>query len=80
MVLFSKEVPCAIVIGEVLMPRKPDKPLVNVLMTPEELAELDEWRHNNRFAARSEAMRWLLKAGMRRMPKVSPEERQAVSA
>ena len=62
------------------MPKKEGKPLINILMTPEELAELDEWRFNNRFAARSEAMRWLLKAGMRKMPTVSPEERRAVSA
>lgn len=60
--------------------RKPRKPLVNILMTPEELAELDEWRFHNRFPARSQAMLWLMKTKMRETPTVPPEERQAVSA
>lgn len=62
------------------MPRKEGKPLVNILMTPEELRELDTWRFRNEFAARSEAMRWLMKKAMREAPKITEEERAAISA
>lgn len=62
------------------MPRTPGKPLVNILMSPEELKELDEWRFANQFPARSEAMRWLMKTAMRTVPKISPEEREKLSA
>jgi metal-responsive CopG/Arc/MetJ family transcriptional regulator len=62
------------------MPRDPNKPLVNIQMSPEDLRELDTWRFRNEFAARSEAMRWLMKKAMREAPKISPEEKQAISA
>lgn len=55
-------------------------PLVNILMAPEELEALDEWRFHNRFATRAEAMRWLMTMGMRAKPTLSPEERRPVSA
>lgn len=56
------------------------KPLINILMAPEELEALDEWRFHNRFPTRAEAMRWLMKMGMRTKPTVSPEERRSVPA
>jgi hypothetical protein len=62
------------------MSKRPNKPLVNILMSHEDLAELDEWRHNNRFAARAEAMRFLMKLAMRTKPRISPEDRRELAS
>jgi hypothetical protein len=37
---------------------------INVMFTPSELAELDEWVYQNRFSSRNEAIRALIARGM----------------
>lgn len=37
---------------------------INILFTPSELAELDEWVYQNRFSSRNEAIRALIASGV----------------
>lgn len=57
----------AILVSEVLMP--PDKkPLVNVLMEPELLARVDDFRFTHRFKSRAAAIKYLLDWALVRSP------------
>jgi metal-responsive CopG/Arc/MetJ family transcriptional regulator len=40
------------------------KPVVNLVLDPELLSRIDEFWHDQRFNARSEAMRWLIEAAL----------------
>lgn len=48
---------------------------LQLLLSPEELAALDDWRFANRMPSRAAAIRELLKRGMS-APALSPEQRR----
>ena len=41
-----------------------EKPILNLVVDPALLARLDDFWHENRFASRSEAIRWLIQAAL----------------
>lgn len=57
----------AIVTSEVLMPAD-KKPLVNILMEPEFLARIDDFRFTHRFKSRAAAMKYLIDWALVRAP------------
>ena len=57
------------------MPRKSKTPLVNILIEPELLEALDEWRFSNRFPSRAAAMKWLIATRLVQKPVATPEDR-----
>lgn len=40
------------------------KPLLHIVVDPEFIGRLDDFRYANRFPSRSEAMRWLMEAAL----------------
>lgn len=57
------------------MPRKSKTPLVNILIEPDLLNALDEWRFINRFPSRAAAMKWLIETRLVQKPVATPEDR-----
>ncbi len=47
-----------------------DKPSVIFVADPKLIERLDDWRFNNRFPSRAEAIRWLIEHGIKEWPKV----------
>jgi metal-responsive CopG/Arc/MetJ family transcriptional regulator len=41
-----------------------DKPIINLVVDTELLEQVDEFWHEKRFASRSEAIRWLIRAAL----------------
>ena len=42
-----------------------DKPLINFVLEPELLKQIDDFRFKNRFATRAEAIRELIRLGLK---------------
>jgi hypothetical protein len=63
----------AILASGVAMPAD-KKPLVNVLMEPELLARVDDFRYSRRFKSRAAAIKYLMDWALTRNPQPSPEE------
>jgi metal-responsive CopG/Arc/MetJ family transcriptional regulator len=47
------------------------KPFLSFVIEPELLKKLDDFRFNNRFQSRTEAIKWLLRFALDQKPKVS---------
>lgn len=63
----------AILASGVVMPAD-KKPLVNVLMEPERLARVDDFRYSHRFKSRAAAIKYLIEWALERSPEPTPEE------
>ena len=52
------------------------KPVINLVLDPDLLARIDTFWHEQRFNARSEAIRWLIDASLTKKlaPKVAPKK------
>lgn len=46
------------------------KPFLSFVIEPELLKKLDDFRFNNRFQSRTEAIKWLLRFALDQKPKV----------
>ena len=46
------------------------KPFLSFVIEPELLKKLDDFRFNNRFQSRTEAIKWLLRLALDQKPKV----------
>lgn len=49
------------------MPR--EKPLIHMIMEPELIDKIDDFRFEHRFASRAAAMKWLIKYALEQEPK-----------
>lgn len=66
----------AILVPEGVMPADKTNPVVNLRLTPEELAEIDEYRFTRRFKTRVGAIKYLLHWAIERGPEPTAEERE----
>mgnify|MGYP000946336712 CR=1 FL=1 len=65
----------AIVVSEVLVPAD-KKPLINVLMEPELLARVDDFRFSHRFKSRAATMKFLLDWALKKEPTPTPADHE----
>jgi len=63
----------AILASKVVMPAD-KKPLVNVLMEPDLLARVDDFRYSRRFKSRAAAIKYLMDWALNRSPEPTAEE------
>lgn len=67
----------AILVSEVLMPAdKSTPPVVNLRLTPELLAQIDEYRFEKRFRSRVGAMKYLLNWALEQSPEPTPADHE----
>ena len=65
----------AILESEVLVPAD-KKPLINVLMEPDLLARIDDFRFTHRFKSRAAAMKYLLDWAILQRPSPTPADHE----
>jgi metal-responsive CopG/Arc/MetJ family transcriptional regulator len=53
-----------------------DRRYVNVLFDEQTLAQLDDLRFRARFPSRTEAIRWLVAYGLKRLPKIEQIQKE----
>lgn len=58
------------------MPADAKKPLVTLLMEPDRLTRVDDFRFSERFKSRAAAMKWLMDAALNAGLKPTAEERE----
>src|SRR5215204_1192708 len=56
------------------MARHNTRPLVNLLMDPEEIDQIDEFRYDNRFPSRAAAIKYLIFTRLEQQPTPTREE------
>lgn len=66
----------AILVSEVAMPADNKSPVVNLRLTPDFLAQIDEYRFERRFKTRMGAIKYLLNWALERHPEPTAEERE----
>jgi len=60
-------------IDSMVTTRRTDKPILNFVIEPALLKRIDDYRFKNRFATRSEAVKWLIDFALRQNPKLTKE-------
>lgn len=66
----------AILVSEVVMPADDKPSVVNLRLTPELLAQIDEYRFSRRFKTRVGAMKYLLDWALERNPEPTPADHE----
>lgn len=52
-----------------------DKPLLTFVADEEWIRNVDDFRFENRFQSRAEAIRWLVEWALKQKPEANPDER-----
>lgn len=68
-----------ILMTEAHMAQNPRKPLITLLMEQELVNELDKYTDQNRFRSRAQAMKFLIRQGMKQGIAPSEEQRELLA-